>query len=117
MCSDRSSPTPFPLNALLSPLLTVPPLLPPPSLAGVYRQILVDGVNFLSAVEAVQHRAARNGCGNKGQAAGPVAADGQMQCTDFCGNKPGAKPAKLCGMTEVLHDTGELGLGLGGFRD
>lgn len=64
-------------------------------------------MNFLSAIEAAQHRAARNGCGNKGQAAGPVAADAQMQCTDFCGNKPGAKPAKLCGMTEVLHDTGE----------
>lgn len=39
--------------------------------------------------------------------AGPVAADAQMQCTDFCGKKAGAKPAKLCGMTHVLHDTGE----------
>lgn len=69
------------------------------------KQILVDGVNFLSAIEATQHRAARNGCGNKGQMAGPMVADAQMQCTDFCGAKPGAKPAKLCGMTEVLHDT------------
>jgi hypothetical protein len=74
----------------------------------------VDNVNFLSAIEAAQFRAARNGCGSKGEMAGPVATDAQMQCTDFCGKKSGAKPAKLCGMTHVLHDTGQSAPGGGG---
>jgi hypothetical protein len=72
-----------------------------------YPQIAVDGVNFLSAIEAAQFRASRNGCGTKGEMAGPVVSDAQMQCTDFCGKKAGAPPAKLCGMTQVLHDTGK----------
>lgn len=70
-------------------------------------QIAVDGVTFLSAIEATHFRASRNGCGSKGEMAGPVVSDAQMQCTDFCGKKAGAPPAKLCGMTHVLHDTGE----------
>lgn len=67
----------------------------------------MDGVNFLSAIEATHVRAARNGCGSKGEMAGPVINSAQMQCTDFCGKKAGALPAKLCGMTTVAHDTGE----------
>lgn len=68
-------------------------------------QILVDGVNFLSSIEATQMRAARNGCGGKGEKAGATVNDGRMQCTDFCA-KAGAAPAKLCGMMGVQHDTG-----------
>lgn len=69
------------------------------------RQILVDGVNFLSSIEAAQLRAARNGCGAKGEAAGARSDDGNQQCVDFCAGKPGAPAAKLCGMTNVAHDT------------
>jgi hypothetical protein len=74
-------------------------------------------VNFLSAIEAAQFRASRNGCGSSGEMASATVTDAQMQCTDYCGKKAGAYPAKLCGMTHVLHDTGErlslLGLRFG----
>lgn len=66
----------------------------------------MDGVNFLSAIEATHVRASRNGCGSKGEMAGPVVSDAQLQCTDFCGKKAGALPAKLCGMINVPHNTG-----------
>jgi hypothetical protein len=66
----------------------------------------VDGVNFLSSIEATQLRAARNGCGAKGEGASPMVRDGQTECTDYCGAKLGAPPAKLCGIIDVQHDTG-----------
>jgi hypothetical protein len=69
------------------------------------KQILVDGVNFLSAIEATQQRAKHNGC--SASDAGPQAteADGKIKCTDYCGKAAGKAAAKICGMIGVGHTT------------
>lgn len=69
------------------------------------QRILVDGVNFLSAIEAAQQRAKHNGCSPKDAGPQTTAADGQMKCTDFCGKAAGKPTATVCGMLGVKHTT------------
>lgn len=70
------------------------------------RDILVDGVDFISSISAAKHRAARNGCTQTSHAGRwSSEAGGQVQCINYCGNKPGAKAARLCGITTAAHDT------------
>jgi hypothetical protein len=47
-----------------------------------------------------------NHCQAQGENAGPKQNDGRIECTDFCGNKGGAMPARVCGIINVGHDTG-----------
>eukprot|EP00878_Enallax_costatus_P030828 GHUV01033625.1.p1 GENE.GHUV01033625.1~~GHUV01033625.1.p1 ORF type:complete len:290 (+),score=9.71 GHUV01033625.1:166-1035(+) len=69
------------------------------------KDILVDGVNFISAIGGAQLRAAHNGC--QPNQAGPWYTDstGQMTCKELCRYTPGAKRVKVCGMNDVAHDT------------
>jgi hypothetical protein len=70
-------------------------------------QILVDGVNFASAIEGTQAKARANGC-SAASDAGPrdvPGADGLMVCTDYCGGAPSKPAAKICGMPNVPHNT------------
>ncbi|WIA19613.1 hypothetical protein OEZ85_005551 [Tetradesmus obliquus] len=69
------------------------------------RQILVDGVNFLSAIEATQQRAKHNGCSAKDAGPQTIEADGKIECTDYCGKAAGKPAAKICGMIGVVHTT------------
>jgi hypothetical protein len=63
------------------------------------------GVDFISAMSAAKFRAARNGC-TQPYHAGPWTSqvNGQVQCINYCANKPGAKAARLCGITTAGHD-------------
>jgi hypothetical protein len=76
-----------------------PLLLSPPA-------AVTAGVDFISSISAAKHRAARNGCTQPNQA-GPWTSEagGQVRCMNFCANKPGAKAARLCGITTAAHDT------------
>jgi hypothetical protein len=69
------------------------------------RQILVDGVNFLSAIEATQQRAKHNGCSASDAGPKTLEADGKIECTDYCGKAVGKAAAKICGMIGVKHTT------------
>jgi hypothetical protein len=69
------------------------------------KQILVDGVNFLSAIEATQQRAKHNGCSANDAGPETTEADGKMKCTDYCGKAAGKPTAKVCGMLGVGHTT------------
>jgi hypothetical protein len=69
------------------------------------KQILVDGVNFLSAMEATQQRAKHNGCSASDAGPQTTEADGNTKCTDYCGKAAGKAAAKICGMIGVGHTT------------
>lgn len=69
------------------------------------KRILVDGVNFLSAIEATQQRAKHNGCSPSDAGTEAIKADGKMKCTDFCANAVGNPTAQVCGMLDVGHTT------------
>jgi hypothetical protein len=68
-------------------------------------QILVDGVNFLSAIEATQQRAKYNGCSASDAGQQTTEADGKIKCTEYCGKAAGKAAAKICGMIGVGHTT------------
>ncbi|KAF8062893.1 VAD1 [Scenedesmus sp. PABB004] len=68
--------------------------------------VLVDGVPFLSAVDAAKRRAATNGCAAADAGPAAPAADGLMLCTELCGAAAPPRPAaRLCGMPGVGHTT------------
>lgn len=63
-------------------------------------------MNFLSSVGSAQARAARNGCADKRYWGSWTSEYGdQYKCINYCEKKPGAKAAKVCGLTYVAHDT------------
>lgn len=69
------------------------------------KRVLVDGVNFLSAVENTRLRAQRNGCLQTDAGSETSEADGILKCTDFCAKANGKPAAEICGIVGAAHDT------------
>eukprot|EP00775_Hariotina_reticulata_P009179 gene9179-9345_t len=68
-------------------------------------EILVDNVNFLSAVDGAKRRAAVNGCPARASGGERSLMGGQVKCTNFCEKTPQHFAASVCGIVNVAHST------------
>lgn len=69
------------------------------------KRVLVDGVNFLSAVENTRLHAQQHGCSPTDAGPETSEADGNLKCTDFCAKAKGKPAAEICGIVGAAHDT------------
>lgn len=67
------------------------------------KDVLVDGVSFLSAVELGRWRGQKAGC--FGGDWGPVKDDGTQRCINHCAKKPGKGIVRQCGIKGAGHTT------------